>query len=205
MSVRHSLTQDVDSDPYRYRKFTELDWWFLPYEENAFMRIPYVPGFYRDFSAPTENDIWLVGREYDLVKQKVGVISYSGDGGKTWQKQTNKFEGGEKGVYAFRNYVASGLNGIHFIDTRNGWAVGSNGLILRTRDGGENWEEQESPENAWLMSVLFSESKTGLGSGLELDASVYHKRGRELGKISPPNGAAHLTLFLHSLSRQTVR
>jgi photosystem II stability/assembly factor-like uncharacterized protein len=36
--------------------------------------------------------------------------------------------------------VSSDLNSVFFIDDKQGWVVGHDGVILRTRDGGDNWE-----------------------------------------------------------------
>jgi photosystem II stability/assembly factor-like uncharacterized protein len=38
------------------------------------------------------------------------------------------------------------INAVRFAaDKRHGWAVGSNGTILRTEDGGFSWEAQPGP------------------------------------------------------------
>jgi photosystem II stability/assembly factor-like uncharacterized protein len=55
--------------------------------------------------------------------------------------------------------VASGneLRAVFFLeDGQRGWAVGSGGTILATRDGGEHWTPQESPTVADLHSVAFA-------------------------------------------------
>ena len=36
------------------------------------------------------------------------------------------------------------LNDIHFVDNMTGWAVGDNGTIVATVDGGANWTVQNS-------------------------------------------------------------
>ncbi|MDX2495956.1 MAG: YCF48-related protein [Desulfuromusa sp.] len=59
------------------------------------------------------------------------------------------------------------LTGIYFIDRQNGWVVGHDQVVLRTRDGGESWElvyenaEAESP----LLDVFFLDSKHGYAIG----------------------------------------
>ena len=59
------------------------------------------------------------------------------------------------------------LTGVCFIDRQNGWVVGHDQVILRTRDGGENWElvyenaEAESP----LLDILFLDGKHGYAIG----------------------------------------
>lgn len=47
------------------------------------------------------------------------------------------------------------LYDVFFIDEKEGWCVGSDGCILHTRDGGINWERQESNIDSVLFSVKF--------------------------------------------------
>lgn len=59
------------------------------------------------------------------------------------------------------------LTGVYFIDRQNGWVVGHDQIILRTRDGGKNWElvyenaESESP----LLDVYFLDAEHGYAIG----------------------------------------
>jgi photosystem II stability/assembly factor-like uncharacterized protein len=53
------------------------------------------------------------------------------------------------------------LASIYFTDTLNGWAVGGNGTILNTDDGGENWEEQTIGTDNYLQDVFFADSTHG--------------------------------------------
>ncbi len=61
----------------------------------------------------------------------------------------------------------SGLNAVHFHDRNLGWAVGHDGVIVRTQDGGTTWErvfwvpEDENP----LMDVWFSNADEGFAIG----------------------------------------
>jgi photosystem II stability/assembly factor-like uncharacterized protein len=57
-----------------------------------------------------------------------GIVLYSDDIGSTWQQAA---------VPTTRM-----LTSIHFVDSRHGWAVGHDGLILVSSDGGENWRIQ---------------------------------------------------------------
>ena len=52
----------------------------------------------------------------------------------------------------------SGLNSIAMLpDGKRGWAVGDDGLILRTEDGGTTWTPDESITRADLLDVAFSQ------------------------------------------------
>jgi len=59
------------------------------------------------------------------------------------------------------------LTGVYFIDRLNGWAVGHDQVILRSQDGGNNWQlvhenaEAESP----LLDVYFSTAEHGYAIG----------------------------------------
>lgn len=59
------------------------------------------------------------------------------------------------------------LTGVHLLDARSGWAVGHDGVILHTTDGGETWElrrwapEEEQP----LLDVWFRDAERGFAVG----------------------------------------
>ena len=48
------------------------------------------------------------------------------------------------------------LNAVFFATERLGWAVGGNGTILATGDGGSSWTPQTSGTEAWLSSAQFT-------------------------------------------------
>ncbi|MBI4722287.1 MAG: T9SS type A sorting domain-containing protein [Candidatus Stahlbacteria bacterium] len=54
---------------------------------------------------------------------------------------------------------------VDFVDSLNGWAVGDNGIILRTRDGGNNWTVKSSPVNDNLNKVCFIDTLNGWAVG----------------------------------------
>lgn len=53
------------------------------------------------------------------------------------------------------------LEAVHFFDTQSGWAVGGQGTILSTQDGGERWTGQVSGTLARLRGVQFVNAQTG--------------------------------------------
>ena len=57
------------------------------------------------------------------------------------------------------------LTSVCFIDNDNGWAVGSEGIILHTSDGGDNWFQQSSGTDNYLRSVSFIDSLNGWIAG----------------------------------------
>jgi uncharacterized repeat protein (TIGR01451 family)/CSLREA domain-containing protein len=50
---------------------------------------------------------------------------------------------------------------VFFVDTNTGWAVGDNGTILKTTDGGGLWSPQTSGTSKDLNSVFFVDANTG--------------------------------------------
>jgi len=52
-------------------------------------------------------------------------------------------------------YSDTTLNDLEFVDATTGFAVGERGLILSTRDGGENWQRQDVPVNCNLHAIHF--------------------------------------------------
>jgi len=59
------------------------------------------------------------------------------------------------------------LTAITFIDDRVGWAVGHGGIVVRTRDGGENWQLLSGRIDGKdaLFSVSFRDEKNGFVVG----------------------------------------
>jgi photosystem II stability/assembly factor-like uncharacterized protein len=57
-----------------------------------------------------------------------GHIVYSDDRGATWQQA--------------KVPVSADLTALHFADARQGWAVGHEGVVLHTADGGASWQVQ---------------------------------------------------------------
>lgn len=59
------------------------------------------------------------------------------------------------------------LNAVSFADARRGWAVGANGAVLATADGGRTWAAQESGTESDLFDVKFFDAREGwaVGSG----------------------------------------
>jgi photosystem II stability/assembly factor-like uncharacterized protein len=57
------------------------------------------------------------------------------------------------------------LASVYFLDENIGYAVGENGTILKTKDGGINWLAQKSGIYYWLNSVFFIDENTGFAVG----------------------------------------
>ncbi len=89
------------------------------------------------------NQMWAVGPQATLI--------HSADGGKTWEDQSL--------------HKDETLNGVTFLDDKNGWVVGEFGVIKHTTDGGKTWSEMDkvtdlptyfqnvTPKEAYLQSI----------------------------------------------------
>lgn len=103
---------------------------------------------------PTPQQGWIVGHE--------GVVLHSGDGGLSWRKQLDGRIAATTLVAHYQQRIAAGETGLDhplralqqnyaagpaypyldvwFDNEREGWAVGSFGLLIATRDGGDSWQ-----------------------------------------------------------------
>jgi photosystem II stability/assembly factor-like uncharacterized protein len=80
----------------------------------------------------------------------ISTIVKTIDGGATWSYQMNQ-------IFQTSNQPRS----VFFIDANSGWAVGDNGTILKTTDGGQNWISKTSGTTSDLNSVQFVNSQIG--------------------------------------------
>ena len=53
------------------------------------------------------------------------------------------------------------LKKVFFVDSSNGWACGSQGIIIRTTDGGESWEIQNSNVETFIVDIFFLNENRG--------------------------------------------
>jgi PKD repeat protein len=65
------------------------------------------------------------------------------------------------GWYPLESKTKEFLYGVCFVDSLYGWAVGDDGLILHTKDGGKKWVVQEANVGSWLLSVHFIDRQHG--------------------------------------------
>ena len=74
-----------------------------------------------------------------------GHVVYSTDSGASWKQASVP--------------VSSDLTALFFIDDKQGWAVGHDGVILHTADGGEKWEMQINGRTANDQLIAAMERK----------------------------------------------
>jgi photosystem II stability/assembly factor-like uncharacterized protein len=84
--------------------------------------------------------------------------------------------------------AAATLTGVSFVNERLGWAVGHWGLVLHTRDGGENWDIQRSDldNDQPLLAVHFLDERRGTAVGLWSLILQTEDAGTTWQTIDPP-------------------
>jgi len=130
---------------------------------------------------------WAVGdhgedRDKDGWHHKIwGDIIHTTDGWKTWQVQFKELIGTKDG--------SDRLSSIYFVNSDNGWVVGSKGLILHTSDGGNHWAHQKSETVFDLREVQFIDTKKGWAVGAKR-ASVSNEQGEGI-ILNTEDGGKH--------------
>lgn len=104
-----------------------------------------------DICFANANQGWAVGR--DQILSIDPIICRTIDGGLNWETKEIEMEDDIS------------LHGVDFPDSINGWAVGDQGIILHTSNGGETWEFQVSGSYNRLRDVHFSDSYKGWAVG----------------------------------------
>src|SRR6516162_7314019 len=62
-----------------------------------------------------------------------------------------------------RYFEDAALHAIQFVDDKEGWAVGDEGVVWHSIDGGKNWERQSTGVRASLRSVYFFPEAPNVG------------------------------------------
>lgn len=100
----------------------------------------------RGIDCVDENHCWAVGGEGEF-DEKYAILR-TDNGGEHW------------GVHGAPD--AKRLDSVSFVDTEVGWAVGVDGVILKSEDGGRNWFRQNSGiSNRRLTHVQFLDRSHG--------------------------------------------
>src|SRR5438128_710826 len=80
---------------------------------------------------------------------------------------SNKPLTGAETPWFWQNPLPQGnfLHGVSFVDANNGTAVGDDGAIIRTTDGGHSWIIQSSGTTSGLYGVSFADASNGTAVG----------------------------------------
>ncbi len=106
-----------------------------------------------------ESTGWIAGVHVVPLVSQNSVIQKTMDGGQTWEAQDT---GTAEDV----------LTDIFFLDDKHGWAVGENGLVLHTSNGGGKWTPQTSGTEETLRSVRFADKYMGWAVGGDVGKGV---------------------------------
>ncbi len=69
--------------------------------------------------------------------------------------------------------ASSRTDDIWFLDEKVGWAVNSNGQILKTEDGGERWVQQVLLRRTYLRCIAFANPQVGWAGALSGEHRLY--------------------------------
>ncbi len=77
-------------------------------------------------------------------------------------------EGDRQQWNEFSLYEDLQFTAVRFVDEQNGFALGEFGMVIATRDGGDNWETLNPiPNDFYPMGVDFLDADTGWAGGLD--------------------------------------
>jgi len=115
---------------------------------------------YRDVYFQDSYTGWIAGGTDRYSSYHRGIVSHSIDGGDSWNIQHYD--------------TASCINKLHFVTSKIGFIVGSNGTINRTDNGGSSWIKQSTGVNNTLYTIFFVGPTHGWAGGT--DGIILHTK-----------------------------
>jgi photosystem II stability/assembly factor-like uncharacterized protein len=99
------------------------------------------------------NGVWFVDNRRGWIVGEFGTILHTEDAGKNWVRQQCK---DIIPVIREEDWEAPtpSLYGVYFQNQDKGWAVGLDGIIIFTEDGGKYWRQLESPAEFALYKIM---------------------------------------------------
>jgi photosystem II stability/assembly factor-like uncharacterized protein len=102
--------------------------------------------------------------------ERIGVFLRSTDGGQTWSET----------LLDRKDARVSTINAIQFVNEKTGWMAGAtqtlqgkemkrDGVVLRTNDGGANWEVVKLPIKQIPICIFFTDENNGWMGGAPID------------------------------------
>ncbi|MEZ5427039.1 MAG: YCF48-related protein [Pyrinomonadaceae bacterium] len=99
------------------------------------------------------NDGMFINKERGAIVGGGGTILFTEDRGITWKQSFVSSNANTK------------LNSVFFLDERMAWAVGANGNIYQTINGGRVWRKQTTDVSANLTDIFFLDTAEGWAIG----------------------------------------
>jgi len=93
-----------------------------------------------------------------LIPMLIAFFSFNASGQEGWTKQSSPY--------------SNGLTAIYAIDSMDVWAVGQEGLIIHSKDGGMSWDSVPGGTERNLYTVEFINADTGFVGGREDESST---------------------------------
>ena len=100
----------------------------------------------------------MIQTRHSILALLIGCVIFLG-----CSQDTSKFEWQQ-----VNSGTDTHLYGVHFVDAKLGWAVGTDGIVLSSKDGGKTWSGSDTksinkdtltqvsfttPNNGWLVSI----------------------------------------------------
>jgi photosystem II stability/assembly factor-like uncharacterized protein len=111
---------------------------------------------------PILYDVHFVDEQTGWMVGEFGKIYHSNDGGISWEEQQNSLLG--QGGFEDALYLPA-LFGVYFTDSLNGLAVGLEGKIVKTTDGGKTWSFTATDLSTFSTDPLYALRLSGEGDG----------------------------------------
>jgi photosystem II stability/assembly factor-like uncharacterized protein len=112
------------------------------------------------------NAVFFLDQQHGWIVGERGLVLRTTDGGENWERTTlphppaQSGAEGEEELMSEEELAAFGvvapppsLYGVFFVSPQHGWAVGQEGTIVSTHDGGRQWEFQPSGTQEALYDV----------------------------------------------------
>ena len=104
---------------------------------------------------------------------------------------------GQENWFCQNSGTTENLNDVVFADSLTGWAVGNNGVIVATTNGGNDWQLQECDTHAQLESVCFVDKDNGWIAGYDGTVLKTVNGGNRWEKINfPQTGRLYSNHFI---------
>ncbi|MDP1578858.1 MAG: YCF48-related protein [Candidatus Didemnitutus sp.] len=128
-------------------------------------------------------DVARAGKNIVAVGNR-GHVIISQDEGKTWNQSITP--------------TRAMLTGVSFVDEQHGWAVGHDGVILATTDGGRSWQRQDSGNDleTVFLDVHFYDANHGTVVGAYGKFLVTEDGGKTWTARRPGEADLHLNRIL---------
>jgi photosystem II stability/assembly factor-like uncharacterized protein len=133
---------------------------------------------------------WLVGAGATLLQ--------TSDGGATWRR--GELIGVEPGAGKDEGARPVRFTAVSFVDKKRGWAVGTEGRVFTTVDGGRTWTAQISNVRADLYDVKFIDGLEGWAAGA--GGTLIHTVDGGRRWVAVPSGTTHALERLYFVGRR---